>query len=119
MKNARFLAVLLCAPVAALAQNSPEKLCGWFDNPTPANAWLTDRLGTWTIGVQGGRQVDGDWPDFAPAQWVRTNGDHGYGCACIEAMIDRASLQIIEINSAKPRPLAACRRDPALKEPRD
>jgi Protein of unknown function (DUF4087) len=54
-------AVLLCAPVAAFAQNSPEKLCGSFENPTPASAWLTDRSGTWTIVVQGGRQAYGDW----------------------------------------------------------
>jgi hypothetical protein len=31
-----------------------ETRCGWFSNPTPANIWLYDRDGDWTIGVQGG-----------------------------------------------------------------
>ena len=40
--------------------------CGWFSNPTPANASLYDRDGEWVIGVQGGHQAEGDWPDFGP-----------------------------------------------------
>ena len=49
-----------------------ETRCGWFSNPTPANIWLYDREGEWTIGVQGGYQVekDWDWPDFKRGQWV-------------------------------------------------
>jgi len=31
-----------------------ETRCGWFSNPTPANAWLWDREAEWIIGVQGG-----------------------------------------------------------------
>jgi Protein of unknown function (DUF4087) len=98
-------AVLLCAPVAAFAQNSPEKLCGSFENPTPASAWLTDRSGTWTIVVQGGHQADGDWANFAPAQKVRTNGDYGHGCACIEALVDRAFHHLDQALSAPVRRL--------------
>jgi Protein of unknown function (DUF4087) len=46
-----------------------ETRCGWFSNPTPANASLFDRDGEWIIGVQGGYQAEGDWPDFEPGQW--------------------------------------------------
>src|SRR5260370_26458049 len=63
-----------------------ETRCGWFSNPTPANIWLYDRDGEWTIGVQGGYQVEGDWPwpVFKRGQWVAPNaGDYGYGCLCI------------------------------------
>src|SRR5690348_8019506 len=58
-----------------------QNRCGWFYNPTPGNAWLFDRDGEWTIGVQGGPQADGDWPNFRE-QWVETNGGYGYGCGC-------------------------------------
>ncbi|HRB21197.1 MAG TPA: DUF4087 domain-containing protein [Nitrosomonas sp.] len=49
-----------------------EKICGWFDNPTPANAWLTDHHGEWTIAVQGGYQAEGDWPSFSDSQPIFT-----------------------------------------------
>lgn len=94
-----------------------ETRCGWFDNPTPANASLHDRDGEWIIGVQGGYQVEeGEWPSFGPRQWVKTNGNYGYGCACMEVRVDRESGRVLEIKSARARPLAACRRDRALKK---
>ena len=96
-----------------------ETRCGWFSNPTPANAWLDDKDGQWTIGVQGGRQADGDWPDFKPGEWVRTNGNYGYGCACLQARVDRKTLDVLEIKGAHARPLLACRKDGALHEPND
>ena len=38
-----------------------ETRCGWFSDPTPANASLYDRDGEWIIAVQGGYQAEGDW----------------------------------------------------------
>jgi hypothetical protein len=117
--------VLLIVAVAAVAQPTPtngsrssvlETRCGWFSNPTPANVWLYDRDGEWTIGVQGGHQAEGDWPNFKPAQWVRTNGDYGYGCVCLLLRVDKQTHNILEIKSGRARPLAQCRRDPALKK---
>ena len=93
-----------------------EMRCGWFSNPTPANAWLYDREGEWTIGVQGGHQADGDWPNFKPGQWVRTNGNYGYGCACMQLRSDKQTRHVLEIKSARARPISQCRRDPALKK---
>src|SRR5258705_12486965 len=69
-----------------------ETRCGWFVNPTPGNVWLYDREAEWTIGVQGGHQVDGDWPwpAFKRGQWVRTNaGSYGYGCACLDLRVNQ------------------------------
>jgi len=102
------------------AQSRVELRCGWFSNPTPANAWLIDREGEWTIGIQGGYQADGDWPDIPENQWVETNGHHGYGCGCVKATVDRKEQRVIKIVSSYGRSLAACRKDPALKkkEPR-
>jgi hypothetical protein len=98
-----------------------EKRCGWFINPTPANVWFDDADGEWTIGVQGGYQIEEDWPwpEFKPRQWVVTNaGDHGYGCACMEMKVDRETRHVLAIRSAQARPLSACRRDKKLKEPK-
>src|SRR5688572_15850301 len=66
-----------------------ETRCGWFSNPTPANASLHDRDDEWVIGVQGGHQAEGDWPSFAPKQWVETNGHYGHGCACLRVKVER------------------------------
>lgn len=99
----------------AAATVAAETRCGWFSNPTPANASLHDRDDEWIIGTQGGQQAEGDWPSFGPKQWVETNGHYGYGCACMSVEIDRASGRVIEIKSARARPLSACRRDKALK----
>lgn len=92
-----------------------ETRCGWFSNPTPANASLFDREGEWVVGVQGGHQAEGDWPDFGPRQWVETNVHYGYGCACLRMRVNRESREVIEIKSARARPLATCRRDRSLK----
>ena len=95
-----------------------EMRCGWFINPTPANVWLFDRDGEWTIGVQGGYQAEGDdwWPLFKPRQWVETNVHYGYGCACLRLRVNRETHEVIEIKSSRARPLAACRRDRSLRQ---
>lgn len=108
-------------PVAgskAETASSFETRCGWFANPTPANAWLNDKDGEWTIGVQGGYQAEGDWPDFSDSQWVKTNVNYGYGCACMSVKVNRQTHQITEIKKATARPLSVCRADHALKEPK-
>lgn len=93
-----------------------EMRCGWFSNPTPANASLYDRDGEWIIGVQGGYQADGDWPDFSPKEWVETNVHYGYGCACLRVRVDRSTAKVIKIESARARPLSTCRRDRGLRK---
>ena len=105
--------------VARAALQTFETRCGWFSNPTPGNASLYDRDDEWIIGVQGGYQAEGDWPVFGPKQWVETNVHYGYGCACMSVTIDREKGEVIQIKSAKARPLSTCRSDRALKRWRD
>lgn len=100
---------------AANAAEPAETRCGWFSNPTPANASLHDRDGEWIISVQGGYQAEGDWPSFAPKQWVETNGHYGHGCACMRVRVNREEQRVLAIESARARPLSVCRRDRALK----
>jgi hypothetical protein len=93
-----------------------ETRCGWFTNPTPANAWLQDRDGEWTIATQGGRQAGGDWPTFKPRQWIPTNGSYGYGCACMQVRVNKQTHEVLEIKSSRARTLSQCRQDPSLKK---
>ena len=113
-----FAAVLLTArpgTAGAAGAAAAETRCGWFSNPTPANASLHDREAEWIIGVQGGHQAEGDWPEFSPKQWIETNVHYGYGCACLSVEVDRESSRVVKILRARARPLSACRRDKALK----
>jgi uncharacterized protein DUF4087 len=119
----RLLLVTLLLLATALASANPRVLdtptvetvetrCGWFSNPTPGNASLFDRDGEWIIGVQGGYQAEGDWPNTK--EWVETNVHYGYGCTCARVSVDRESKRVIRVVSSKGRPLSACRRDRAL-----
>jgi hypothetical protein len=112
-----FVAGWMACTVAQAAVNKPVMRCGWFDNPTPGNAWLYDRDGEWTISTQGGHEADGDWPPFKRGDWVETNGPHGHGCACLKLIADPQTREVQRILSAKVRPKAACRAEPGLKEP--
>jgi Protein of unknown function (DUF4087) len=112
--------MLILDPNPSLASDDGVLLCGWFENPTPGNAWLHDRSGEWTIAVQGGAQAEGKWPEFEDSQWIQTgSGSSGYGCACLRARTKPASRDIIAILSTTVKPLAVCRRDKALTEPKN
>lgn len=108
---------LAASPVGAA--QPPQTRCGWIANPTPANWWLDDRDGEWTISVQGGYQAPGaDLPDFTGHDWVVTNsGDHGYGCACLTGLYDRKAMRVARIDRVRQRSLRQCKADPTLKRP--
>jgi len=108
--------LLIALAAAAGPQSRAETRCGWLQNPTPANWWLIDRDGEWTLAVQGGYQAPGmdDMPDMTTRGWSDVNGHHGYGCACMSVTTDRARMRITRIISARPVPLSQCRRDRRL-----
>ena len=113
------LTAVLSAGVPAMA----ESRCGWLDNPTPANYWLTDADGAWTLMVQGGAIENGfiDLPaeqfDFADEWEYRNVGSYGFGCACIEGDFGPVgSGEVVQVREMRPLPLAKCRADPALPE---
>jgi hypothetical protein len=111
-------ALLILAAAAAMSwpQSPIQHRCGWLDNPTPANWWLTDRQGEWILSVQGGYQAPGmdDMPDMSEHGWVKTNGYYGYRCACLDVTVDQAEHRITRLIKSVPEPLRQCRTDPKL-----
>ena len=110
--------ILLTAALIAVTVPSyaAEQRCGWLDNPTPGNWWLTDRDREWTIATQGdgnGEILDAV-PDMSVKGWVKTNGSYGYGCACMTVVTDLKAERIVRILAAKPVPLRQCRADRRL-----
>lgn len=95
-----------------------ETRCGWIDNPTPANWWLTDRDGAWIIGVQGGYQAEGMDNIYLGAsdEYVETNVYYGYACACMDVITDKSSMRINRIYDFEQLSLATCQEDPALTQ---
>lgn len=98
---------------------SAENRCGWIENPTPANWWLTDRDGSWTIMVQGGYEAEGmDMiGDISAGDYVATNGNYGYACACMEVTADAENSRITMIHSFRQLSIAKCENDSALPRP--
>lgn len=109
--------VLQAKAGAAAGEPATHLRCGWFENPTPNNAWLVDQEGAWLLSIQGGHQADGDWPQFSPSQWRRTNQHYGYGCACLQLQANPQTREVSRIVSARARPLSACRKNRGLTEP--
>jgi uncharacterized protein DUF4087 len=99
------------------AASGVQNRCGWVDNPTPANWDLTDKDGTWSIGVQGGPQAEGELPEFPQNSkfWKKTNGNYGYGCACLQVKVDAKEKTVLAIQGGNPLPLSKCRADKNLK----
>jgi len=112
------LAIAATMLVAAPAM-AREKRCGVLVNPTPANWWLTDRDGEWTIGVQGGYQAEGmeNMPEaLFDKGWVRTNGYYGHRCACLTVDSQRSTMRILRIHGSEALSMRKCTADKALQK---
>ncbi|RUM08423.1 DUF4087 domain-containing protein [Rhizobium chutanense] len=120
MKDKIAMAVMTAALAVAANAQAAETRCGWLENPTPANWWLEDAENTWTIMTQGedADAVDGMEliPDISEHDYVKTNGNYGYACACMSVETD-GKERITKILSFRQLALAKCRNDKALKFP--
>ncbi len=114
MKNIRPALIAILAIAVTTPAHASEKRCGWLANDSPANWSLTDAVGEWTIGAQGGFQAEGmdNIPDMTTKDWVSYFGrSYGYGCACMTVDTGKERQRITRIYSAKPIPLKRCRAD--------
>jgi hypothetical protein len=108
------LATALC--LSATLPAWAETRCGWVHNPTPGNWWLTDADGEWVLMYQGETSPPGMEliPDLTQGEWVRTNGDYGYGCACMKVMTN--ADRITGLTKFVQLPIARCTDDPDLPQ---
>ena len=112
-KNLFFYVIISSLFIVALPAKAVETRCGWLHNPTPRNWYLIDKDGRWIISQQGGYEAKG--MDNLPTnekEYVKTNGYHGYGCACMDVVTDSTRLRISEIWGGESLPLSTCRQDP-------
>jgi hypothetical protein len=116
-KLVAFFIMFASSITAAHEKDKFETRCGWFANPSPNNATLTDRDGEWDVSVQGEYEAQGEWPEFPKSQWIYSgNADYGSGCACMNVRTDSDTHRVIEIKSSAAKPLSLCRRDKAIKK---
>lgn len=117
MKPALAAALLALAIIPAQAA---ENRCGWLVNPTPGNWWLTDKDATWILATQGIEAPDEvmmNVPEFDETEYVASNGNYGYGCACLSVDVDEASQTVVAVHSGKTLPLKRCKADKSLPSP--
>ena len=112
--------LLIALPLLAFAlpAQAAEKRCGYVENPTPGNWWLTDGQGQWIMGTQGREPAEGMETipqSFYEKGWVRTNGSYGYRCGCLTVDTHRADQRITRVRAAKALPMNRCTADPVLR----
>jgi Protein of unknown function (DUF4087) len=117
-------ALILTGAVIAGLLASPsfaaENRCGWVENPTPGNYWLTDRDGSFTILTQGSDLEPAGvdlMPDFSAGEFMKTNGNYGNACACMSVDVDKAEMRVTQIHSVRQLALAKCQNDKKLPKP--
>ena len=116
------IAILLFSSAAMLAgatAASAEMRCGWVENPTPGNYYLSDRDGRWEISAQGGYEAEGmdKIGDLSAGDYRATNGNYGYACGCATVKSDADSQRIVVIDAFMQKTLADCEADPNLMLP--
>lgn len=117
MKRVALASAVIVLLGASLAQAS-ENRCGWINNPTPGNWWLTDADGQWTIMTQGSYEAGGmdNIGDISAGDYVATNGNYGYACGCMQVDTDGRGA-ITDIYSFRQLPIGKCENDGALSSP--
>jgi hypothetical protein len=117
MKNQILVSGLFAILLAGAAQ-AAENRCGWVENPTPGNWWLTDGAGQWTIMAQGSYEAGGmdNIGDISAGDYVATNGNYGYACGCMRVDTDGQGV-ITQIYSFRQLPISKCENDGALSTP--
>ena len=114
------IATFLIGITAASPLLAAETRCGWLQNPTPANWWLDDADGSWTIMSQGGGEGPQGMdliPDISERDYVRTNGNYGYACACLSVETDDNEGSITRILSFRQLALWKFKNDGNLSAP--
>ncbi len=112
----KYLILLLSVFVSSNVY-SAQTLCGWLDNPTPANIRFINQDGSWSISTQGGENVDDKSINqiFAAmknkSNFVRTNRNYGFTCVCLTVDINEKNHSIVKVHKAEQLLLKQCLED--------
>ncbi|MHB7679627.1 DUF4087 domain-containing protein, partial [Klebsiella pneumoniae] len=90
------LLVLLIAP----SLYAKENRCGWLENPTPGNYWLTDKDGDWTISTQGKEGPTGMeyLVGFPSKEFINTNNSNATCLPIDKARVFQLTCRYQHIN---------------------
>lgn len=120
MKKTALAPVLVSGLIVLLTATAQaaENRCGWVQNPTPGNWWLTDADGQWTIMTQGSYEAPGmdAIGDISAGDYVANNGNYGYACGCMKVDTDGEGV-VTRIYSFRQLSIAKCENDSALPAP--
>lgn len=122
IKQNLFKMAIVSLLAATLFNNvqAAETRCGWLQNPTPGNWFLTDAEGSWTISTQGQNPNDAiELPVLNEKKgwFVKTGGSSGYACSCLSVTVDKPNKQILTASKAKQLPIKKCSTDKSLPKP--
>ncbi|MEQ5835135.1 DUF4087 domain-containing protein [Marinobacter sp. NFXS9] len=109
--------LIMIFSLTPLITDAAEYRCGWLDNPSPGNYWLTDRDGKWVIAEQGGKRAKNSelLLPSDESEYVNMNYGYGYSCSCISAETNKENHTVNIIHSYKQLPLNRCNTDKSLE----
>ena len=115
----KFVVIAALCVLPSLGASATEKRCGWIVNPTPGNWWLTDSQADWIMATQGDDRDPGmeHVPDISAHDFVKTNGEYGYACGCMDGDYDAKTHRVLKITGFTQKTIDACKKDKALKPP--
>lgn len=95
-----------------------ETLCGWIENPTPANRFLRSVKGIYIISAQGMYEARGADVVYSKDEneFVSTSpsGSYGYYCGCIDGAFDHKKQVVLQVRRTKQVLLKQCLENPEL-----
>ena len=124
MSMKKFAILLFTSTTLLVVANaaSAELRCGWIENPTPGNYYLTDREARWEMSAQGGMyEAEGmdNIGDLSSGDYRATNGNNGYACGCATVKTDPDSQRVVVIDAFEQKTIADCEADPNLPIPEE
>ncbi|MCS6960762.1 MAG: DUF4087 domain-containing protein [Pseudanabaenaceae cyanobacterium SKYGB_i_bin29] len=121
MKVQLLVTVLLVGGIAPLFAQPIERRCGWLENPSLGEWYLTDRLATWEIARPNGFNARGveNIRITSERDFVYTKRNYGYTCACMDVTTTRfdTTWRITSIRNFRQQSLKQCLEDPDLPRP--
>lgn len=114
------MAVGLLAASLSNGAQADERRCGWLENPSPSNWYLTDADTSWILMEQNEQEpnLSIELPSFREEKgwFVKTGGSSGYGCACLSVTVNKKTERVLTASKGKMLPIKTCKNDKKLPQ---